>query len=97
MLQTLNHPSDLVLLAQSYWGMHTEQAKQLKGLERDNRRLKQLVGNLSSDPAILKETARDTNQPGETLGQVVQLLRASERRACRTLEIPRRSWTFRLY
>jgi putative transposase len=42
----------------SYGGMRTEQAKRLKELERENGRLKQLVGDLSLDNAILKEAAR---------------------------------------
>ena len=42
----------------SYRGMRTEQAKRLKELERENGRLKQLVGDLSLDNAILKDAAR---------------------------------------
>jgi cell division protein FtsB len=38
--------------------MRIEQAKRLKELERENGRLKQLVGDLSLDNAILKEAAR---------------------------------------
>ncbi len=40
-----------------YGGMRTEQAKRLKGLEKENSRLKKLVADLSLDNAILKEAA----------------------------------------
>ncbi len=42
----------------SYGDMRTQQAKRLAELERENGRLKQLVGDLSLDNAILKEAAR---------------------------------------
>ena len=42
----------------SYGGMRTEQAKRLKELERENGRLKRLVGDLSLDNAALKEALR---------------------------------------
>ena len=42
----------------SYGGMRTEQAKLLKELERENGRLKRLVGELSLDNAALKEALR---------------------------------------
>jgi len=41
-----------------YGGMHVEQAKRLKELEKENTRLKRLVADLSLDNAILKEAAR---------------------------------------
>ena len=41
-----------------YGGMRIEQAKRLKGLEKENARLKKLVADLSLDNAILKEAAR---------------------------------------
>ena len=41
-----------------YGGMHIEQAKRLKELERENSRLKKLVADLSLDNAILKEASR---------------------------------------
>ena len=40
-----------------YGGMRVEQAKRLKGLEKENARLKKLVADLSLDNAILKEAA----------------------------------------
>ncbi len=40
-----------------YGGMRIEQAKRLKGLERENARLKKLVADISLDNAILKEVA----------------------------------------
>lgn len=40
-----------------YGGMHIEQAKRLKSLEKENARLKKLVADLSLDNAILKEAA----------------------------------------
>ncbi len=41
-----------------YGGMHIEQAKRLKELEKENGRLKKLVADLSLDNAILKEAVR---------------------------------------
>ena len=41
-----------------YGGMRIEQAKGLKGLEKENARLKKLVADLSLDISILKEAAR---------------------------------------
>ena len=41
-----------------YRGMRIEQAKRLKDLERENGRLKQLVGDLSLDNAILHADLR---------------------------------------
>ena len=38
-----------------FGGMHIEQAKRLKDLEKENLQLKQLVADLSLDNAILKE------------------------------------------
>ena len=38
--------------------MRSEQAKRLKELERENGRLKRLVGDLNLDNAILKEALR---------------------------------------
>ena len=40
-----------------YGGLHIEQAKKLKSLEKENTRLKKLVADLSLDNAILKEAA----------------------------------------
>jgi len=40
-----------------YGGLRIEQAKKLKGLEKENARLKKLVADLSLDNAILKEAA----------------------------------------
>ncbi len=41
-----------------YGGMRVEQARRLKELEKENARLKKLVGDISLDNAILKEAAR---------------------------------------
>jgi hypothetical protein len=38
-----------------YGGMKADEAKRLKELESENKRLKQLVADLSLDKAILKE------------------------------------------
>lgn len=40
-----------------YGGLKMDQAKKLKGLEKENLRLKKLVADLSLDNAILKEAA----------------------------------------
>ena len=41
-----------------YGGLRVEQARRLKGLERENARLKKLVAELSLDNDIWKEAAR---------------------------------------
>ncbi len=41
-----------------YGGMRVDQAKRLKGLEKENVRLKKIVADLSLDNDILKEAAR---------------------------------------
>ena len=43
---------------QKYGGMAPEVAKQLKALEKENARLKQLVADQALDMQILKEAAR---------------------------------------
>ena len=40
-----------------YGGMRVDQAKRLKGLEKENVRLKKLVADLSLDNAILREVS----------------------------------------
>ena len=40
-----------------YGGLRLDQAKRLKGLEKENARLKKLVADLSLDKQILKEAA----------------------------------------
>ena len=45
------------LWRREYGGLRVEQAKKLKGLEKENARLKKLVADLSLDNAILKEVA----------------------------------------
>jgi transposase-like protein len=40
-----------------YGGMRVDQAKRLKGLEKENVRLKNVVAELSLDNAILKEVS----------------------------------------
>jgi len=41
-----------------YGGMHHDQIRRLKDLEKENSRLRKLVADLSLDNAILKEAAR---------------------------------------
>ena len=41
-----------------YGGMHLQQVRRLKELEKENSRLKKLVAELSLDNAILKEATR---------------------------------------
>ena len=43
---------------QKYGGMDPEMAKQLKGLQKENARLKKLVADQALDIQILKEAAR---------------------------------------
>jgi len=40
-----------------YGGVRTDQVKRLKGLEKENTRLKKVVADLTLDNAILKEAA----------------------------------------
>ncbi len=48
------------------WGLRVDQSKQLKGLERENLRLKRIVAGLALDLSILnkKRWARGTSKPG---------------------------------
>ena len=41
-----------------YGGLRIDQAKKMKGVEKENSRLKKLVADLSLDNAILKEAAQ---------------------------------------
>lgn len=43
---------------QKYGGMQPEMAKELKALQKENARLKQLVADQALDNAILKEAAK---------------------------------------
>lgn len=40
-----------------YGGLKLDQAKKMKGLEKENARLKRIVANLALDNSILKEAA----------------------------------------
>ncbi len=40
-----------------YGGLKVDQAKRMKGLEKENARLKKIVADLTLDKAILKEAA----------------------------------------
>jgi putative transposase len=41
-----------------YGGIRVDQVKRLKGIERENARLKKIVADLSIDNSILKEASR---------------------------------------
>ncbi len=51
-------PRTLYLWKELYGGMHASEAKRLRVLEQENRRLKQLLAEAELDKAILKEAAR---------------------------------------
>ncbi len=44
----------------TYGGMRANDAKRLKGLEAENRRLKTIVADLTLDKAMLQKIASDT-------------------------------------
>jgi len=58
--QALDYGTDLLSYhwRREYGGMRVDQARRLKGLEKENGRLKRLVADLTSDNAMLKEVAR---------------------------------------
>ncbi len=76
-----------------YGGLRSNQAKQLKELERENARLKKLVAELHLDKAILEEAALGKLLSPVKKRRAVKQVRAeigvSERRACRVLGQPR--------
>ena len=47
----------LIRWRKEYGGLRVDQAKRLKGLEKENARLKRLVADLSLDNSILKDVA----------------------------------------
>lgn len=47
----------LIRWKKEYGGLRLDQAKRLKGLEKENARLKRLVADLSLDNSILKDVA----------------------------------------
>ena len=51
-----------------YGGMKAEEAKRLKELEDENKRLKKLVAEAELDKAILKEALRETTEPDAAAG-----------------------------
>jgi hypothetical protein len=60
-----NHRADILLLAERVWGLHVDQARRLKDLEQENKKLRRLVVNLSLDNLVLKETLpQETSEPG---------------------------------
>jgi putative transposase len=72
-----------------FGGMKADEAKELRHLRDENRRLKHLVADLTLDNQILKEVA-----PGKILSpgrrrdavhHVCERLGVSERRACRAI------------
>ena len=50
--------SDATIYTWKYGGMEVNEAQRLKGLEEENRRLKQLVADLSLDKEALKAIVR---------------------------------------
>ena len=57
-----HHRADLLPLAKGVWGLKVDQAKRLKELEQENRKLKHLVAELSLDKQILQDIARGNLQ-----------------------------------
>ncbi len=63
-LETVDVCRNLGISEQSYYrwrkeygGLKVDQAKKMKGLEKENARLKKIVADLSLDNSILKEVA----------------------------------------
>ena len=48
----------LLSLAQEYGGLKTDQVKRLKDLEKENKRLRRAISDLTLDKLILQEAAR---------------------------------------
>ncbi len=81
-----------------YSGMDVAEAQRLKGLDDENRRLKQLVADLSLDREVLKSVIRKNGWSFAGLRADVAFARAehglSERKACKLLEVDRSSYVY---
>lgn len=81
-----------------YGGMEVSEAKRLKQLEDENRRLKSMVADLSLDNQALKAAPTKMVKPAalrRAAGFVMAEFKTSARRACRILGLPRSSWAYR--
>lgn len=78
-----------------YGGMEVAEARRLKQLEEENRRLKEIVANLTLDNQILKEVLQKKSikpaKKRELAEEISQAYGISERRACRILDLNRSS------
>ena len=71
-----------------YAGMSGDQLCRLKEPEKENKRLRRAVSDLTLDKQILKEAAGETSKPSrrrQCTDHVCDRLGVSERRACRVL------------
>ena len=79
-------------------GMRVAELRRLREGEEENRRLKQLVADLTLDKQMLQEACEKLLQPAQKRA-VVQFFRVgyqvSERRACRVAGVPRSSCRYR--
>jgi putative transposase len=82
-----------------YAGMGVEELRRLRQLEAENRRLKQLVADLSLDRMMLQEVIRKKIAKPIRKRPLVDYLRigfgVSERRACRVIAVDRASYRYR--
>lgn len=80
-----------------YGGMEVSETQWLKRLEDENRRLKQLVADLSLDKEALKAIVRKKSgacRHEEGSGVALEHSQMSERRACKLVELDRSSYRY---
>ncbi len=80
-------------------GMGIAELRRLRQVEEENRRLKQLVADLTLDKHMLQEALRNKRVKPAQKRAVVQFFRVgfrvSERRACRVAGVPRSTCRYR--
>src|SRR5690606_17999969 len=81
-----------------FGGMEVNEARRLKQLEEENRRLEQLVANQALDIQMLKAVVRKKMvKPAagrQAVGYLLRTFGVSERRACRVIGLCRSSYRY---
>ena len=83
-----------------FQGMGAAEVRRLRILEEENRKLKQLVADLSLDKQMLQDMLRKNLKPAQlrpTVDYLQVAYRVSERRACGVLALSRGSHRYRMW